>query len=265
MHHEFNLKELFMKKEIKSMMLGVALAGSALLLSACGQSSGLVPASTTATYQVTIQNNTNSVPFMGATAATDRMGLNFSRFAILTHKTAGSMWDTLHPAPTGIVHVSEWGKVDAAGVLNGDISLDEMDRNLVAQNEGFSNTLTNAGISPGDIVTFNIQVNSEHPYISLAGMIAPSADFFAGFHDIKLYDNGSFVNSKTVSLLGYSAESRTLATVDLMVLRNAGNNPNVIRPNSNITLIGNSDQVPSRIKTTIRPDTVFGTVTITKL
>lgn len=246
---------------------GLVLAAM-LLLTGCGDASKDTMTSInskTETYQVVIENTTNGRTFAGLSEATTRTGLNFSKFVVLTHKTPGALWDTSHPASVGIVHVAEWGKVDAAGVANGDTSLDEMASNLISVNEGFSKVVTSGGISAGNSLTFTVEVNSDYPYLSLAGMIAPSADFFTGLYDIRLYNSGNFTSNQTLNLLGYSAESRLLSEVDLSVLRSTSQNDSVTRPSTNIMLIGDSARVPDQLKTSITASTIFGTVTITKM
>jgi hypothetical protein len=255
-----------MKKVWMTLLGGVALAG-ALTLAGCSEAAktASLPPVSYAMYQVTISNNTSTANYTGASAGTDRTGLNMSRFAVLTHKSANALWAPGVAAPVGIVHVSEWGKVDAAGVLNGDKSLDELTNDLISADEGYSKFLTTSGTGAGSTTTFTIQVNSNFPYISLAGMLAPTSDFFTGIYNVLLYENGAFVSSKTVNLLGYSAESRAVNVTDLAVLRSNVNNPAVSVPASPVVLIGNSTMVPSRIKNSITAATVFGTVTITKL
>lgn len=251
------------RKNLSGLLL-MGLVTTGLLLGGCGKSSdSMSDTSTSATYLVTISNATTGTYTRNVGGDLGITGLNFSKFAFISHKTAGSVWNVNVAPPAGIVHVAEWGKVDAAGVINGDESLDELGTRLINANEGYSKHLTTAGIASGGVTTFNITVNSKFPLVSFAGMVAPSAAFFTGGHDVVLYADGAFSSEKTVNLYAYSAETRLDA--DLIVLRGSDDNPSVGTPVNSVVLVGNSVRVLSSVRAQLGTSKVLGTVTFTKL
>lgn len=50
-----------------------------------------------------------------------------------------------------------------------------------------------------------IKVTEEYPLVTLVTMIAPSPDWLVGVDSLNLYEDGAFVNEKTVVLYGYDA------------------------------------------------------------
>ncbi len=60
----------------------------------------------------------------------------------------------------------------------------------------------------GDSVVTTVTVDSDHPFVSLVAMIAPSPDWFAGVADVDLRDMGamgSFAARKSVELWAYDS------------------------------------------------------------
>lgn len=58
--------------------------------------------------------------------------------------------------------------------------------------------------SPGSI-SLEFKVSKNYPLVTLVTMIAPSPDWFVGVDSLNLYENGSFVDEKTVILYAYDA------------------------------------------------------------
>jgi hypothetical protein len=51
----------------------------------------------------------------------------------------------------------------------------------------------------------SVEVDSDHPYVTLAAMIAPSPDWCAAAFDVDLRDGKGWVNEKRVDLYSYDA------------------------------------------------------------
>ena len=60
------------------------------------------------------------------------------------------------------------------------------------------------GTSPGSI-SLEFKVSKNYPLVTLVTMIAPSPDWFVGVDSLNLYENGCFVDEKTVTLYAYDA------------------------------------------------------------
>lgn len=59
-------------------------------------------------------------------------------------------------------------------------------------------------VSPGS-ASIELRVTVDYPNVTLATMLAPSPDWFAGFHDIRLLDNGVFIDGLTVEGILYDS------------------------------------------------------------
>jgi len=57
---------------------------------------------------------------------------------------------------------------------------------------------------PGQ-ATSELEIDPEHPMVSVVAMVAPSPDWFAGAMDVVLQENGEWVESKTVTLYAWDA------------------------------------------------------------
>ena len=53
--------------------------------------------------------------------------------------------------------------------------------------------------------TFSVTVDAKHPLVSLAEMIAPSPDWFAGVADVNLMEGGKFVAERTIEAMAYDS------------------------------------------------------------
>ena len=60
------------------------------------------------------------------------------------------------------------------------------------------------GSSPG-FINLTIKISEDYPLVTLVTMIAPSPDWFVGVDSLNLFENGSFIEGKTVELYAYDA------------------------------------------------------------
>ena len=58
---------------------------------------------------------------------------------------------------------------------------------------------------PTKVQVFTIKVDAKHPLVSMAQMIAPSPDWFAGVANVNLMDGSKFVAEKTVDEMAYDS------------------------------------------------------------
>jgi hypothetical protein len=109
-----------------------------------------------------------------------------------TGHNAGYHLYALGQAPTpGLERLSEQGKHDP---------LDAEIKAAIAA----GNALQLAESEPlkdfSQTATTQVNVDGAHPMVSLAAMIAPSPDWFAGVADVNLMENGAWVATKTVDV-----------------------------------------------------------------
>lgn len=70
---------------------------------------------------------------------------------------------------------------------------------------------------PPGTVTMTFKADARHPMVSLAAMIAPSPDWFAGVANVRLYANGKWVMRRTLTVYAYDAgtdDGRTYRAAD---------------------------------------------------
>ena len=66
--------------------------------------------------------------------------------------------------------------------------------------------ISGGGISPSPgSVSLEFKVSKDYPLVTLVTMIAPSPDWFVGVDSLNLYENGSFVDEKVVTLYAFDA------------------------------------------------------------
>jgi len=121
---------------------------------------------------------------------------HFSGLIGASHNEEVSFWSVGEFASLGIKNMAETGNKNQLNIEIGKAIL----------NETAYDILSGDGInpSPGSTnVTFT--VSEDYPLVSLVTMIAPSPDWFVGVNGLNLYQNGSFVNEKIVSLYAYDA------------------------------------------------------------
>jgi hypothetical protein len=99
-------------------------------------------------------------------------------------------------ASAGIKSMAETGSKNP---LNEEISKAILEKNALSLVSG-------GGINPSPGSTsITFKVSENFPLISLVTMIAPSPDWFVGVDSLNLYENGSFVDEKTIILYAYDA------------------------------------------------------------
>jgi len=59
-------------------------------------------------------------------------------------------------------------------------------------------------VSPGS-ASIEIRVTTDNPKVTLATMLAPSPDWFTGFHNIRFYEDGAFVDNLTINGFVYDS------------------------------------------------------------
>jgi hypothetical protein len=70
---------------------------------------------------------------------------------------------------------------------------------------------------PPGTATMTFKADARHPMVSLAAMIAPSPDWFAGVANVRLYRNGAWVMRRTITVYAYDAgtdDGRTYQAAD---------------------------------------------------
>lgn len=123
-------------------------------------------------------------------------GPHFSGLIGATHNRNFTLFTPGGTASPGLERLSEMGKHDP---------LDDEIR--AAMKDGTVGELIESDPIrklPGRVeATFPVDI--EHPYVSLAAMIAPSPDWFTGATDIELYSNGKWADTKTVVFYAWDA------------------------------------------------------------
>jgi hypothetical protein len=121
---------------------------------------------------------------------------HFSGLIGASHKENVSFWNVGSLASPGIKNMAETGSKNP---LTEEISSAILNRSALS-------LISGGGInpSPGSIST-TFHVSENYPLVSLVSMIAPSPDWFVGVDRLNLYENGSFVDEKTIFLYAYDA------------------------------------------------------------
>ncbi|KYK23794.1 hypothetical protein AYK24_00745 [Thermoplasmatales archaeon SG8-52-4] len=102
------------------------------------------------------------------------------------------------------------GELSSPGIKNMAETGDKSPLNLEIGNAILNKTafklISGGGIStsPGS-VSVEFKVSEEYPLVTLVTMIAPSPDWFVGVDSLNLFEEGAFVNEKTVVLYAYDA------------------------------------------------------------
>jgi hypothetical protein len=121
---------------------------------------------------------------------------HFSGLIGASHNDKVYFWKEGELASPGIKMMAETG---GKNPLNEEIGMALLDRNAL-------DLISGSGInpSPGSTsITFKISEN--FPLVTVVTMIAPSPDWFVGVDSLNLYEDGSFVEEKTVVLYAYDA------------------------------------------------------------
>ena len=121
---------------------------------------------------------------------------HFSGLIGASHNENGKFWREGELASPGIKNMAETG---SKSPLNSEIL------NAISDKTAYK-LISGGGISlsPGS-VSVDFKVSKDYPLVTLVTMIAPSPDWFVGVDSLNLYENGSFVDEKVVTLYAFDA------------------------------------------------------------
>lgn len=144
------------------------------------------------TYKVTFNLNWNSTDF-----PTDfPSNAHFSKLIGWSHQST-TFFQTGTQASAGIKNMAETG---------GTSPLDAEIKTRIEQGEGLDRVIGNGLSSTGvGQISVEVVVHKDHPYVTLATMLAPSPDWYAATVSTLLYENGSYKDNLTKNLLVYDA------------------------------------------------------------
>jgi hypothetical protein len=121
---------------------------------------------------------------------------HFSNLVGGTHDAGAQFWAPGQLASQGIKDMAERGlTAPLASEVTTEIGAGDADAVLLGGN---------IASSPGT-TSFEFDVASAFPLVTLVSMIAPSPDWFVGVHDLALLQNGEWVPHLVVPLHGYDA------------------------------------------------------------
>jgi hypothetical protein len=121
---------------------------------------------------------------------------HFSGLIGASHNNEVSFWKEGELASPGIKNMAETGSKNP---LNTEISSAIFEKTA-------SELISGGGINPSPgSVDLEFKVSEEYPYVTLVSMIAPSPDWFVGVDSLNLFEDGSFVDEKTVVLYAYDS------------------------------------------------------------
>jgi len=74
---------------------------------------------------------------------------------------------------------------------------------------GYASTLISEGgiAESPDSFSFEFDIDTANPLVTLTTMVAPSPDWFVGVHDLPLFVDGAFIDELTVELAVYDSGS----------------------------------------------------------
>jgi hypothetical protein len=174
-----------MKMKYKIIVLYAVLLVSTLSISGCIETN-------TVTYEVTFD-----ATWSEETHPDDfPPNPHFSGLIGASHNSNVYFWREGELATTGIKNMAETGSKNP---LNREIGKAILKRTAFRLLSG-----DGIGLSPGSI-TLEFKVSENYPLVTLVSMIAPSPDWFVGVDSLNLYEDGSFVNEKTVVLYAYDS------------------------------------------------------------
>ena len=121
---------------------------------------------------------------------------HFSGLIGASHNDQVIFWEEGGTATTGIKNMAETGSKDQLTIEVGKAILDKNALTLIS----------GSGINPSPgSASVNFVVTEEYPLVTLVTMIAPSPDWFIGVNGMNLYEEGEFVEEKTIVLYAYDA------------------------------------------------------------
>ena len=199
-----------------------------------------VAAPQTATYQLTFDATWSAITHPVGFPS----GPHFSGLIGGTHNNQASFWAPGANASAGIEAMAETGSKSPLDA--------EVQAAINSGNAGMIISGGGIGVSPGS-VSVTLTVSQQHSKITVVSMIAPSPDWFVGVHDLELFENGAWINSKVVALLpydsgtdsgvNYSSPNQDTNPQDPISLINSGGVGNGV-PLGNFTLV-RTDAVPA--------------------
>lgn len=147
---------------------------------------------TTANYRITFNGNWSA----GTHPVQYPASAHFSGLIGAVHNDQVIFWEPGQIATAGIELMAETGG-------KGDL-LDEVNS---AIGSGYAlAAIDGAGLNnTTGSVSVDISVSVDYPLITMTTMLAPSPDWFAGFHNIRLYENGAFIETLTIDGVVYDS------------------------------------------------------------
>ncbi|KXX67826.1 spondin domain-containing protein [Flammeovirga sp. SJP92] len=146
----------------------------------------------TATYKVTYQGT-----WSASSHPTDYpSNSHFSGVIGMAHNTDTTLFKENTLATNGIKVMAETGsKAPLTTEILDIISSGEADL-----------LISEGGLSSGTSkIEFEITVNSDHSYVSLVSMIAPSPDWFVAVENLNLYENDEWIDDVTIDPTHYDS------------------------------------------------------------
>ena len=135
-------------------------------------------------------------------------GAHFSGLIGATHTDGYVLFKVGKVATRGLKNLSEHGQHSP------------FDKEIrAAIRAGTAGTLieTSPIFGPPGTSSATFKVDARYPMVSLAAMIAPSPDWFAGVANVRLYQNGQWVMRRTITVYAYDAgtdDGRTYQAAD---------------------------------------------------
>ena len=120
---------------------------------------------------------------------------HFSPLVGGTHSSSAGFWQGGFVATEGIRRMAERGDVSP---------LDDEIRSAIAAGTA-ERLLRGDGVSSPKTTSFEFDISSTHPLVTLVTMVAPSPDWFVGVSALPLYDQGTWATDVTVALTPWDA------------------------------------------------------------
>jgi hypothetical protein len=121
---------------------------------------------------------------------------HFSGLIGASHNQNVTFWSIGSLASPGIQNMAETGSKDP---LTKEINIARLKRDAY-------DIISGDGVETSpDTITVTVKVSENYPLVTLVTMIAPSPDWFVGVNGLNLFENGSFIDEKTVVLYPYDA------------------------------------------------------------
>jgi len=150
------------------------------------------PAANSAIYEVTFDINWNKDDFPAHYPSNP----HFSKIIGWSHSSTSIFFAPESMASVGIQKMAELGATNPLSEeINQKINNGEGYELIVGENLG-------SGVGK---ITVEVNVNTKHPSITLATMIAPSPDWYLAVVNINLLENEEFVDEKSINALLYDA------------------------------------------------------------